>query len=252
MGAFFRFAQFVFGTTDHDFMAVVDECLDQVFQVKLARTSVHQCNIVDTERRLQSCQLIQFVQHHARIGISLDINNDTHTATVRLVVYIGNTFDTFFIYQISDIFDQFRLINKVGNLGDNDLLVIAFHFDFGFTAQDDTSPACLESVFYTGISIDSRASREIRSFDILHQICHFHFSAGIDEGHTAIQHLAKVMCRHVCRHTDGNTGTAIYQQVRNTSRQYSRFFQRIVKVQLEINRIFVNIAKHFFGKLASV
>ena len=128
--------------------------------------------------------------------------------------------------------------------------MIAFRFDFSFTPQDDTPSTCFESIFYTSISIDSCASREIRSFDILHQICHFHFSAGIDEGHTAIQHLAKVMCRHVCRHTDGNTRSAIYQQIRNTSRQYGRFFQRIVKVQLEINRIFVNIAQHFFGKLA--
>ena len=126
--------------------------------------------------------------------------------------------------------------------------MIIFRLDFCFTAQNNTSLTCFKGVFYTSISVDSRTCREIRSFDILHQISYFHFPTSINVGHTAVQHLAKVVCWHICRHTNGDTRCSIYQQIRNTSRQYGRLFQCIIEIQLEINRIFVDIAKHFFGK----
>ena len=128
--------------------------------------------------------------------------------------------------------------------------MIVFYFDLSFTAKNDASPTGFESILYTCITIDRCTSREVGSFYIFHQAFHVDVSTGIYIGHRSIQHFTHVMRRHVRCHTYCDTGSTIHQQVRDTSRKYCRFFQRVIEVQLEVYCVFVNITKHFFGKLA--
>ena len=54
---------------------------------------------------------------------------------------------------------------------------------------------------------------------------------------------------NIGRHTYGDTGSTIYQQVRKTCRKYNRFTFCLIKVRLEINGIFVDVCKHLHGNL---
>ena len=117
---------------------------------------------------MQSRKLIQFIQHDTRVCVTFHVNYDTHTATVGLVIDIGNAIDTLLVYQVSDILDQLSLIYQIRNLGNNNLLMIILHLNLGFTAKDDTSPTRLESVFHACVAINCSACREVRSLDILH------------------------------------------------------------------------------------
>ena len=64
---------------------------------------MYQCHIVDTKRRLQSRHLIELVKNNAGICIAFDIDNDTHTITVGLIICIGNAFYLLIIYKISNV-----------------------------------------------------------------------------------------------------------------------------------------------------
>ncbi len=57
------------------------------------------------------------------------------------------------------------------------------------------------------------------------------------------------MRRDVRRHTYGDTGRSVHQQVRESGRQYHRFFFVLVKVRLEIDRVFIYIRYHLQGYL---
>ncbi len=57
-------------------------------------------------------------------------------------------------------------------------------------------------------------------------------------------HLAQIMRRHIRGHADGNTGTAIDQQIRNRSGQNSRLLQLVIVIRREINGILTDIGIH--------
>ena len=55
------------------------------------------------------------------------------------------------------------------------------------------------------------------------------------------------MRRDIGRHTNRNTGRSVYQKIRKSCRKYSRFFLGLIKVRFEINRVFIDIGRHFHG-----
>ena len=77
------------------FVAMVDECLEQFFQVESARTSVYNCDIVDRERRLHLGELVQFVEYNVGVGVTFKAYHDTHALVVALVVEVGYAVDFF-------------------------------------------------------------------------------------------------------------------------------------------------------------
>ena len=104
-------------------MAVVDEVADAVLQRELLWTTVSNGDAVYSERALQVCQLEEFVAHYIGIGFTLDVNNDAHTLTVRLVIYIADAINLLFVYQCCNLLDQLRLIDVIRNFAYNNLVV---------------------------------------------------------------------------------------------------------------------------------
>ena len=66
----------------------------------------------------------------------------------------------------------------------------------------------------------------------------------IDEQINRIDHLAEIVRRYVCRHTDGDTCRSVAQQVRETRRQNRRLLKAVVIVSGKINRFLFNIGQH--------
>ena len=93
---------------------------------------------------------------------------------------------------------------------------------------------------------------------MLHQLCHsnwlhlriLHACYGILYiCHTTINHFAQIMRWHICGHTYRNTTRTIHQQVRETTWQHDWLAQRVIKVQLHIYGILLDIAKHLLRQL---
>ena len=121
---------------------------------------------------------------------------------------------------------------------------------FSLSAQDDASATGFEGILYAGITIYGSSSREIRSFYVFHQFFNGDFAPRIYISHRRVQDFAHIVRRHIGSHADSNTGSSVYEKIRNASRQNCRLSQRVVKVKLEIYRIFIDITQHFFGEPA--
>ena len=58
------------------------------------------------------------------------------------------------------------------------------------------------------------------------------------------------MRRDICRHSDCDTGSAVYKKVRESGRQYSRLFLGLIEVRDKVNGIFIDVRQHLNGDLA--
>ena len=121
--------------------------------------------------------------------------------------------------------------------------MLSLVFDFGFRANNDTSPTGFVSVFNSVDTANDATSREIRRFDIAHK------SIGVDirvvnHSHTSINDLTKIMCWDVGCHTHGNTCSSIDEEVRNTSWKHFWFFERAIEVIFKIDSILIKVVHH--------
>ena len=91
---------------------------------------------------------------------------------------------------------------------------------------------------------DDAAGREIRALDILHQVGKRCLRI-IQQADAGVNHLAEVVRRDVCRHTDRNTGGAVDQQVREAGGENARFLAGFIEVRVPIHRFLFDITQHF-------
>ena len=198
---------------------MADEVLDQLLEVELAGTSVHQGDVVDREARLERGHLEQGVEHHARGSALLEADDDAHAVAVALVVDVGDAVDLLGFHQFGDALDEFTLVDGIGDLGDHDgLTARGGYFDVGPGADDDAAAAGLESVADAADALDDAAGREVRTFDILHQAVHVDVGV-VDEGADGVAALGEVVRGHVGGHTDGDAVGAVHQQQRSLGGQ---------------------------------
>ena len=259
MSTIFRFFEFETRTTSNHFHAVLNEITDELLEIQEHWTAFHERNTVHSKAGLQRSELIQLVQHHLCVCVTLHFHNDADI-TFRMVADICDSFDLLIVDQFRNILYQISLNNTVRQFGNHDALTsVVIGLDIGIRTNNNTSATGFISIFNALITVNRTASREIRSFHMFHQILYGNFRNEsimhaclniIDIRATTINNLRKVVCRHICCHTNGNTACTIYQQVRETARQNNRLFERVVEVILHINGILVDIAEHFLGQFA--
>ena len=249
VGTLFCLALVELGTTNRYIMAMIHEILDallqrkQLWTTRVVGTSTNQCNTVHTEARLEVSHLVELVQHHISIGIALQVNHDTHTFAVRLIVYIRDAIDFLISDKFCNLLDELRLVHIVRNLVNNNLIVSSFRFDVCLRTNDDTSTTCLVCFLHSIQTADNTASWEVRSFDVFHQTFCGDFRV-VNHGNASINHFAQVMRRDIGCHTHGNTRSTIHQQVWYASWQHLWLFQRTIEVVFKINCLFVEVIHH--------
>ena len=125
---------------------------------------------------------------------------------------------------------------------------VLFVFSLHCAAHDNAATARAESLFNPLIAVNCACCREIRSFDILHQLIHGDVAV-VDVGYDAVHHLRKVVGRHVGGHAHCDSGRAVHQQVGYFGRKHHRFLQRFVEVGLEVYRLLLYVNHHLLGNL---
>ena len=118
-------AQLELGAPAHDLAAEVDEALHQLEQGQHLRPAADDREHDDAEAQLQRRVLVEVVQHHLRHLAALQLDDDPHAVAIGLVAQVGNPLDRLFAHEVGDPLDQLRLVDLIGNLGDDDGRTVA-------------------------------------------------------------------------------------------------------------------------------
>ena len=91
---------------------------------------------------------------------------------IGLVAQIGNALDGLLANQIGDPLDQLRLVDLIGNLGDDDRLPVALlvGLDLGLRAHHDRAAAGRVGLHGARAADDEAAGRKVRSRDEANQV----------------------------------------------------------------------------------
>ena len=239
----FSLAEVVLRAADGNIVTMGDEIADEVLQGEQLRTPLNQGDAVHAETRLHRCHLEELVQNDTGVSIALQVNHDTHAFAVALVVDVADAVYLLLAHQLCNVFNQLLLVDAVRNLTDNNLVVRFTVLYLGLSADDDASTSCLVGIADALQAHDVGTCWEVRTFHILHQVVDGEVVV-IHVCHTGIDDLAEVVRRDIGGHTDGNTRSAVDQQVRDTCRHHGRFEQGIVEVRGHIDRFLLQVVHH--------
>ena len=220
-----------------------------LFQVQQARLAVNQGHHIDTEAVLQLGQFVELVQNDFGIFIAFQFDHDTHTGFIGLVAQVGYAFQRFFAYQLADFLNQLGFVYLIWDFIDNNgfaFTVFTDRLDMGFTAHYYAAAAGFIAFSNAAQTVNSRTCWEIGRLDNVDQLVDFSFRL-IQQTQAGIDGIAQIVWRNIGCHTDGNTGRTVYQQSRETGRQYQRLMFAAVIVGAEINGFFLDIRQHFMG-----
>ena len=108
--------------------------------------------------------------------------------------------DDLVVHQLRDALDQARLVDLIGNFGDDDgLAVFVESFDAGLGAHDEASAAVLVGIHDSAAAVNDSGSREIGA---LHEFQNFgELGVGIvHQGDGGIHDFSQVVGRNFRRH----------------------------------------------------
>ena len=106
--------------------------------------------------------------------------------------------------------------------------------------DNNPAPSGFVSVMDTLFTIYYTSGGEIGSLDMLHQL----FCGDLPViyiGICCINYLSQIVRCHICCHTYCDTGSSVNEQIWNPGGHYGRLLKRIIKVEIEINRILIYI-----------
>ena len=168
MCAFLCLLQVELCTTDSDIVTMFNKVLNTLTKAQQTWTTRYQCDTVYRERTLQCCHLEELIQNDVCIGITLHINNDTHTLTARFVINVRDTLQLSFLHEVSNIFNKLLLINSVRNLCHNNLIVVLIALNLSLSTHYDTATTSLIGIFNTLKTINICTCWEVWSWDKFH------------------------------------------------------------------------------------
>ena len=173
-----------------------------------------------------------------------------HTLTVGVVLNVRNTVNSLVFHKVGNVFDKSCLVDLIRQFGNNNLVSAVFSlYNLCFGSHGNFTSAGRISGSYTASAHNNAACRKVRAGHIVHKTGKVNIGI-INKRTSGVNGFAKVVRRNLCSHTYGDTVRTVYKQVRKSARKYGWLFKSVVKVRLKINRLFVNIGKHFARNLA--
>ena len=154
-----------------DFLAEVEEDLQQLAQTHLLGPAMVQRQHVDAERALHGRIAPQLVQDDVAGRVALQLDHDPHALAVGFVANVGNAFQTLLAHHFGDALDQGLFVDLIGQFGDDDgLAVLADLFHRGAAAHDDRATTVAQGVARRRAAHDLAAGREVRAGHDVQQV----------------------------------------------------------------------------------
>ena len=152
------------------------------------------------------------------------------------------------MHLVCNIFDQLAFVDLIRQFRDDntDSLVFSVLLKLGFCPDDDFSASRGIGLTDTGPAHNYAFRREIRTFDVLHQITELSIRI-IQNADAGIDYFREIMRRYICCHADSNAAGTVHKKVRESGREHTGLFTSLVKVRIPIYRLLVDITEHFVG-----
>ena len=146
-----RLVELELRAADDDLVPVRDVVLEHFLERhdlrhELPRRRVgHEREHDDAERRLHLRVLVQLVEHDARDGVALQLDDDAHAVAVGLVAQVADALELLVAHQLGDVLDELRAVDLVRDLGDDDLRLVRglLLLDHRARAHDDAAASRL-------------------------------------------------------------------------------------------------------------
>ena len=113
MAAFTGLAQVVNGAARDHFAAVLQENLNQVFQIAKFGLAVDQRHHVHAKRILQLRLFVQIVQHYFGHCAAFEFDHQAHAGFVGLILDVADIFDSLLVDQLGHALLQGLFVNLV-------------------------------------------------------------------------------------------------------------------------------------------
>jgi len=247
MGALLGLFQVILGTAADDLVLELDVLLDHLLQGQDLGHLVVNGQHDDTHGILQLGILVQLVQHHLGVGVLADVDDDPHSLAVGLIVQVADALNALVFYEVRNVLNEARLVDHIGDLGDDDLgTAVLLFLNGGAAAQGDLAAAGGVGGTDAAAAHDNAGSGEVRALDILHQAGQVDVRV-VDIGHTAVNDLAQVVGRDIGGHTNRNALAAVDQQVGEAAGQDAGLFLGLIKVGVPVDGVLVDIGQHLHG-----
>src|SRR5690606_8036122 len=220
-----------------------------LLEVENLRLSVHQGQHADAEGVLHLRVAVEAVEHHPRVGVPAQLDDDAHAGPVRLVPEVRDAVHLLVAVELGDLLDKVRLVDQVRDLGDDDALApVGQLFDAGLGPDPDAPAPGRVGLLDPLPAQDDGARWEVRPLHDLHEVLKVRVGV-VDQKHKAVHDLPQVVGRDVGGHPDGDAGGAVDEQVGNPGGQHRRLLQRVVEVGDEIDGVLVDVPQHLHGQL---
>ena len=197
---------------------------------------------------MQRRHLEQLVQYDIGVGVLLNVYYYPHAVVVRLVVDIADSVEPPLLHQVGDILYELCLVDTVGYLGDDNLVVRLAALYFGLGAHYYAPAPRLVGVAHSLYAVDVCPGGEVGRLDVLHQ------SVGVDVGivyvgAATVYHLAEVVRRYVGGHAHGYSVAAVDEQVGYFRRHDGRLLQGVIKVVGHVDGVLVEVVHDVLAHL---
>ena len=248
VGARLGLAQLVGGAPAHDVAAEVDEELAGVEDVQHPRPLVHDGEEDHPEGVLQLRVLVQVVEDDLGRLALLHVHDHPHALPVALVAHVGDAADALVAGEIRDLLDEPRLVDLVGDLGDDDrLAVVLAHLDLGARAHHHRSAAGAVGLQDPLAPHDEPGGREVRPVDAgddtLEPLVGREVAVLEEEG-DRVHDLAEVVRRDVRGHADRDAGRPVDEQVRQHRREHGGLDRAVVVGRLVVDGLLLDVLHH--------
>ena len=203
--------QVILRTPRHDVFLMFHIPVQHFAQGEHLGLTVHKRQHDHTEGILQLSVLIQIIEDHLRLRVTLEINHDAHAVTVALIADIADTIQLLLMHQFSNLFNQLGLVDAVRNLSNDDAVTaVSQSLHFGLGTHQDAAAAGMIGLADAAAAKDNAACREVGALDMLHQIIQRSVRI-IYEADDAVDDFGQVMRRNIGCHAHGNACSAVYE-----------------------------------------
>ncbi len=149
-----------------------------------------------------------------------------------------------FLHQVRDLLQQVRLVDLVGDLGDDQRhLAAASLLGARLGAHADEAASRGVAVADALEPVDHGAGREVRPLDVLHDVVEVALGL-VDDQRDGVGDLGQVVRRDLGGHADGDARRAVDQQVGHDRGEDHRLLQRLVVVGAREDGVLLQVAQH--------
>ena len=196
------------------------------------------------ECRFKLRVLVQKVEDVLRIAAVLEFNDNANVCC-RFISKILDTFELFFMHQVSDRFNERSLVHSEWNRCNDDLRGSCLLFDnLSLASRHYSASAVSICMSYIALTINNTSHWKVGAFYELKEVLSRRIFIA-REMHRRVNDFTQIVRREISSHSDSNSKRTVQEQVWHSCRQNCGLRLRTVIVRSRIYSFFIYISKHF-------